>query len=283
MRPEFFDEDIRVDAEFLDRPRLQRLDAQPLLSARHLVAVDGVGDLAQLVAAFLQADAGGAQRPVPSRLACLLGVTRPGHLIARATHLLACQFGGPFDGLRQGCGLPTSDAARLRPFARGDLRACGGLEGFSAPSDRADSFLKRAKRQTLLGLLLARRRGERRQTVSFGDGRFALTRFGLRLVETHLEFHELFTVRIERDARLLDRVVDAVTLVGGRGDRLMVTRERRHEFLDARVVLGERRRSIVRGVLRGREWLRQGFQGVFCVLLGVGSDLRGVVGAAASG
>ena len=38
-----------VDAELLDGARLELLDAQPLLGPRHLVAVHGVGQLAQLV------------------------------------------------------------------------------------------------------------------------------------------------------------------------------------------------------------------------------------------
>ena len=49
MGAELLDQRRRVDAQLLDGPRLELLDAQPLLGSRHLVAVHGVGQLAQLV------------------------------------------------------------------------------------------------------------------------------------------------------------------------------------------------------------------------------------------
>ena len=42
------DEGLRVDAELLGSPRLERLDPQPLLGAGDLVAVDDVGQLLEL-------------------------------------------------------------------------------------------------------------------------------------------------------------------------------------------------------------------------------------------
>src|SRR4029453_6472437 len=49
VRSELLDEGRRVDTQLLSRPPFELLDAQPLLRARHLVAVDRVGELAQLL------------------------------------------------------------------------------------------------------------------------------------------------------------------------------------------------------------------------------------------
>ena len=58
VRAELLDEHLGVDAELLDGLGLQRLDAGDLAGPGHLVAVGGVGEVAQLV---LHADQLGAQ------------------------------------------------------------------------------------------------------------------------------------------------------------------------------------------------------------------------------
>ena len=142
-----------VDAELLDRLGLELLDAQPLLGAGHLVAVHGVGQLAQL--GLQDRDV----TPHDGELGVTLGALG-----------LACRTGVPPPArpTRRAARAPTSPrrARRRRPRPRaGDAlaspRAAGGsrsswraaaLERVGAVLEGAGALLAGAQREPQLGL-----------------------------------------------------------------------------------------------------------------------------------
>ena len=67
VRAELVDEHLGVDAELLDRLGLQLLDAGDLAGAGHLVAVGGVGEVAQLVLHARPARRAAPRRPARAR------------------------------------------------------------------------------------------------------------------------------------------------------------------------------------------------------------------------
>ena len=174
MRTELLDERDRVHGELVECLGVQRLDPQPLLGAGHLVPMDRVGELAQLVLVHGDLTAHGHQR----------GVTEVSSLFRG----LALAF-GPLGGLAHPtCAVLRTDAHRgcdLRlpapafatdglTLTRGELGRCRSLEGIGTFVQRPCPLLLGAQHEPGLGLPCARLAGQRFALVAQLGRRLAL-------------------------------------------------------------------------------------------------------------
>ena len=206
VRAELLDEHLGVDAELLDGLGLQLLDPRHLAGPGHLVAVGGVGEVAQLV---LDADQLGAQGD-----AGLLALEAVG-LGGVAQRGRAGQGGGDaLDGVGRGLvhggghgGLAAAALPALaQPLAGGQLVAGGALERVGPALERAGALLAGAQGQPQLGLGGAGpARGQLEPVALVGGGVLALLgRRGLGLGQPRRQPLELGAVALEREARLGD-------------------------------------------------------------------------------
>ena len=170
VRPELLDERRGVDAELLDRPGLELLDPQPLLGARDLVAVDRVGQLAQLVLE----DGDVAPQDAELRVARgpgLLGPAAQGvGLLGGPGHDPRGVGGAHPDGLGHLCLAQPTLPARLVPGAGLDLRGGGGLQRGRAVVQGPAALLPGPQRQPQLGLVGARPGRLGVEAVALGGG-----------------------------------------------------------------------------------------------------------------
>ena len=193
------------------------LDARHLAGARHLVAVGGVGEVAQLV---LDADQLGAQGDaglLALEAVGLGGVAQRGRAGQRGGDALDGVGGGLVHGGGDG-GLAAAALAPLaQPLAGGQLVAGGALERVGAALERAGALLAGAQGEPQLGLGGAGPAGGQLEPVALvGGGVLALLGGGgLGLGQPRREALELGAVALERDARLGDGPLGAVGL-GGR-------------------------------------------------------------------
>ena len=201
VRAELVDEHLGVDAELLDGLGLQRLDAGDLAGPGHLVAVGGVGEVAQLV---LDADQLGPQGD-PGLLALeplgLRGVAQRGGAGQRGGDALDGVGGGLVHGGGDG-GLAAAALTTLaQPLAGGELVAGGALERVGPALERAGPLLAGAQGQPQLGLGGAGPAGGELEAVALVGGRVLalLGRRGLGLGQARRQPLELGAVALERD------------------------------------------------------------------------------------
>ena len=218
VRAELLGEHLGVDAELLDGLGLQLLDARHLLGPGHLVAVGGVGEVAQLVLHRDQLGAQGHGGLLALEAVGLGGVAQGGG---------AGQGGGhPLDGVGRGGvhgrgdgGLPTAALPALaQPLARGQLVAGRALERVGPALQGAGPLLAGAQGEPQLGLGGAGAARGELEPVALVGGRVVglLGGRGLGPGEAGLELVELGAVALEGEPRLGDGALGAVGL-GRRG------------------------------------------------------------------
>ena len=183
MRAILLDQHVRVDAQLLDRLCLQGLDAQPLLGARHLVAMNRVGEIAQIIAqrADLAPDKG--QRGITLCASAFGANALGGRLFERASHTLHRVCRAATDRDRHRClSLATLPACR-RPLTGGELGTGRGLQGLSPPLHGAGALLSCAQAQAQFGLGGARLGGTVFEPVTFVARGFFFARIRARVVQ----------------------------------------------------------------------------------------------------
>ena len=162
---------------------MQRLDPKPLLGSLDLVAMDQVGEVAQLVAERADLSPHHGQ-PLLTPGARLLGAgplhgclcerkSHKPHRVCRPATDRACHRGLALSTLSPGCG----------PLACRQLRASGGIQRLSPALHGSRPFLAGAKRQAQLGLLGAGSGGADLESVTLIVGGLLLSGFGAGLCQ----------------------------------------------------------------------------------------------------
>ena len=183
MRSEVLDQHVRVDAQLLDRLGLQRLDAQPLLRACHLVAMDRVGEVAQIVAQCADLTSDEGQRDItlgaPLFGACSFGR----RLFERTSHPMHRVCRAAADRARHGGLALAPHPACCSPLAGGKLGACGLLQRLGPTQHGASAFLASAQREAQFGLGGARRGGAALEAVAVVARWLFFARLGAGVVQ----------------------------------------------------------------------------------------------------
>ncbi len=240
VRPELLHQRRGVDPELLDRPGLQLLDAQALLRARHLVAVDGVGQLAQLLLEGGHVAAEHGQLGVTGG-ARLVGAAAQGvGLVGRTGEQAGGILGADVDRLGD---LRLAEPALPPGFVPGpriDLRCGRGLSAV-ARSCRARARSSRVRRASRSSVSCARApRGGGIEPVALVGRRVGLDGVGLDR-RSLVAFRQLRVVRaVVRERRL--RGGDG--LLGALGLRASAA----HGNAEGAELLGDRRHLGVRVV-----------------------------------
>ncbi len=251
---------LGVDAQLLDGLGLHGLDPQPLLGARHLVAVDGVGELAQVV---LQD--GDLAPHLAQRLVALGALLLGGRALAATRCRGVRDEGGGVGGsAAHGLGHRRLALAPLlagsEPLAGGELVAGRALEGVGATLEGAAALLLGAQGQAQLGLRGATAAGLELEPVALvGAGVLRLGRLRAGLLEPLGETGELARSLSSAAVGVGDGALGALGLGLGatarwpRGGRAARPRPPSWRRSRAAARGRPRRRRWPRGAARGRQ------------------------------
>ena len=183
MGAELLDQHLGVDTQLLDRLGLQRLDAQALLGARHLVAMDRVGEVAQVVTERPDLTPHQRQRRIALRAASL-GVNPLGGRLFQCTgHTLhgVCRAATDRDRDR-GLALATLPA-RCGTFTGCELCKGSRLQRLHPALHGTGAFLARTQAQAKLGLGCAGLGCTALESVAFVARGLFVARFGARVIQ----------------------------------------------------------------------------------------------------